>query len=382
MSTQIPLRSVRIPALQRQCLFLRHQRLNRPFAAAASRAFSSTPSQAAKKSFQIGNPNEFRAAARSQVGRTPGADLQRMQQIEEALVEDIGILQGTIVRAPVSKLPKITTKAFWEYYWALLKSKGTSLWSRSVHRRMIQKVHLSRFLPVDFFKNEELKGRAKNMYTHMYTKFAEGDHEALQKICLPPLARQFQDRITARGNLKVTWKLHEWKSVKIVSHRSAALGGDQVDTAYRQAIIRLDSLQSVTRKQIDDAISAAVKARGVRTLQKQPAWIPEEARQKLKQNSKEEEEEEEGVEGAEGAEKNKNKNKKKSETSSHEEFAGNGEIKRVVEYLVLQKRAIRGTEEGWKILGFTEESTPETLKSDEEYWGSQLTAQAAKHSRA
>ncbi|KAH9868256.1 hypothetical protein J1614_007328 [Plenodomus biglobosus] len=360
MATQIPLRSVRIPALQRQCLFLRRQRLDRPIVAATSRTFSSTPSSHARKDNRnfLKDSSNTREALKWQVGPSPRVDMEKVQQKEEGMLEDIGILQGTIVRAPLKELPKVRTRAFWGYFWALFKSKGMALWSRSVHRRMMQKQRLSRFLPVDAFKNEILKERAKNMYKHMYTSFAEGNLRALRDICLTPLTMQFRERIRARGNLEVTWKLHEWKSVKVVSHRSAPLGEDQPDTAYRQVIIRLESLQSITRKQIDDVATAAVKEPSYKSMRKQPAWIPEEAREKLKQAPKTDE-----------AEKSK-------QLAAAEDFAHNGEIRTVVEYLVLQKRVIRGVEQDWKILGFTEETTPERLKSDDEYWSKQLAVQA------
>ena len=57
-------------------------------------------------------------------------------------------------------------------------------------------------------------------------------------------------------------------------------------------------------------------------------------------------------------------------------FFDNGVPQTVVEYLVLQQRVIRGEEEEWKVWGFTEETTPEVLKQDEEYWGKMLEYQA------
>ncbi|KAF2856576.1 hypothetical protein T440DRAFT_462828 [Plenodomus tracheiphilus IPT5] len=360
MATQIPLRSVRIPALQRQCLFLRHQHLNRPFVAAASRTFSSTPAHArgAKDNRLRNDPAMTRAAVTSDTGPSPRVRAEQQQRSDIGLVEDIGLLQGTIIRAPLSELPKIRTKAFWSYLWALLKSKGVALYSRSNHRRSLQKQRITRFLPVDAFQNKALKDRAKDIYKQMYTNFAEGNIKALEKLCLPPLAKQFRDRITARSDLEVTWKLQDWNSVKILSHRSAPLGEDQPDTAYRQVVFRLETLQSITRKQKDTAVVAtASKAASAKTLRK-PSWVPEEAREKFKHPPKP-----------------KTGDSKVSAVSR--EFTDNGEPKTVVEYLVLQKRAVRGAEGDWKVWGFTEVSTPETMKSDEEYWSKQLAVQAA-----
>lgn len=50
--------------------------------------------------------------------------------------------------------------------------------------------------------------------------------------------------------------------------------------------------------------------------------------------------------------------------------------KTVVDYLVLQKRVIRGKEEEWKVWGFAEESTPSVKERDQEYWRKMLDVQA------
>jgi len=57
-------------------------------------------------------------------------------------------------------------------------------------------------------------------------------------------------------------------------------------------------------------------------------------------------------------------------------FVDNGVKKTVVEYLVLQKRVIRGQEEDWKIWGFAQESTPAIMDKDEKYWREVLDYQA------
>jgi protein MBA1 len=51
--------------------------------------------------------------------------------------------------------------------------------------------------------------------------------------------------------------------------------------------------------------------------------------------------------------------------------------KTVVEYLVLQQRVIHGDVENWKVWGFTEESTPETVAHDESYWRRTIDMQAS-----
>lgn len=61
-----------------------------------------------------------------------------------------------------------------------------------------------------------------------------------------------------------------------------------------------------------------------------------------------------------------------------DEFVDNGKQKTVVEYLVLQKRVIRGREEEWKVWGFAEESTPQKIEEDEEYWRKTLDIQVVR----
>lgn len=69
---------------------------------------------------------------------------------------------------------------------------------------------------------------------------------------------------------------------------------------------------------------------------------------------------------------------KKNKSREVAGFVDNGKERDVVEYLVLQKRLIRGREEEWKVQGFAVEHTPERLEEDEEYWRKTLDAQAAE----
>jgi protein MBA1 len=73
----------------------------------------------------------------------------------------------------------------------------------------------------------------------------------------------------------------------------------------------------------------------------------------------------------------KQKDEGEEKVESKASFEDNGVPKTVVEYLVLQKRVIRGKEEDWKVWGFAEESTPERIEKDEEYWRKTLDLQAA-----
>lgn len=138
-----------------------------------------------------------------------------------------------------------------------------------------------------------------------------GDIKTIQRFCLPALAKDFEQRILARpSDLQIVWTFDEKRcSASVVSHRVAALGEENPNTAYRQAVIRLRSKQSLVTKK------SSV-----------------------------------------------------SESQSQE--------KTVVEYIVLQKRIVSGNEDDdWKVQGFAEESTPEKMEEDAEYWRQTLAAQ-------
>ncbi|KAI4945243.1 hypothetical protein J4E86_009129 [Alternaria arbusti] len=366
MSSQIPLRGIRIPALQRQCLFLRHQTLlhaAQPTITHPSsrRAFSSTPSHPAKHR-QLGQDKaQAIAAARSQISPSPNVNFEQAQTNTDAMAEDIGLLQNTIVRAPFldvyNESPGLG--GVLRYYWEIVKQKATGLYSRYYYRDCIQKSGWTKYLPVDLFHNTQYKVLAKRYYQHIYRSFASGNVTPLKQVCLPPLVKKLKQRIAARGKTTLKWNLHEFKSARVMSHRASPLGEQTPDTAYRQVVVRLVSVQSVERstptspKMSKSPISAA-----------RLPWVPNAARQR-----------------AEKARQQRQKSEDEGETEkpvakSDEAFIDNGVKKTVVEYLVLQKRVIKGTEEDWKVWGFTEASTPSVLAREELYWSQMLNVQA------
>ena len=84
------------------------------------------------------------------------------------LTQDIGILQGTVIRAPFSKLPMPTSWEFYSYFWTVIKSKFTALYTRCHYKRCVHKTGIASYLPVDFLKQQELKNKAKKMYKQYY----------------------------------------------------------------------------------------------------------------------------------------------------------------------------------------------------------------------
>jgi protein MBA1 len=69
-----------------------------------------------------------KTAAKAHVQQAPGVAKYKAEQ-EGEMIEDIGLVQDTLVRASWNKLPGIWTGAFWSYMWKLLKSKGTAMYS-------------------------------------------------------------------------------------------------------------------------------------------------------------------------------------------------------------------------------------------------------------
>jgi protein MBA1 len=171
----------------------------------------------------------------------------------------------------------------------------------------------------------------------------------VSRLILPPLARNFQNRIDARGPLKMEWEMKKC-TARIVSHRASLIGDQSENTGYRQVVFRLDSKQVLKLRDAGSNngwMSHASKNSSPKGLR----WVPEQA-----------------------AKKSRDVDKTSDRTSL--EFADNGETKRVVEYLVLQKRVVKGKEEDWKVWGFAQESTPEVIEEDDAYWRKTMAAQA------
>lgn len=311
------------------------------------------------------------AGAEATVMGRPSPSLQTSKRDVQEMAEDIGLLQNTVVRASLSKLPSPTSWEFYSYFWTVLKSRFTGLYTRSHFQRCVVKKGIKSYLPVDFLQQGVLKNRAKKFYKRYYESLAKyvsasscnssssvsrapharfreptdqssGDAKALRNICLPPLAASLRSQIAARGPVKMTWHLHRFKSVRIVSHRCAPLGGDQPYTSYRQCIVRLESEQTLITKPLSP------RSESHRT--RAPVWTPSGAANNVA---------------------------KKEVAASAEPAAEAKQSQTIVEYLVMQTRVINRKEEDWKIWGFTGETTPAKMEEDEAYWKKMLEIQTA-----
>jgi len=289
------------------------------------------------------------------------------------MVEDIGLLQNTVVRAPLKSLPRVMSKAFRSYMWTLLKAKATAIYSRITYQMYLHnKKGFARYVPVDMFQSQQLVSRAKHMYMHMYKNFNNGNTKALEKLCLEPLALKLHNQIKTR-KMNFTWDLVAWKSARIVSHRVSSLGEDFPDTAWRQVVIRLESDQVVTVTPAKGSKSSTLEKP---RLSKAVRWVPEEARGKQQQQQQPRQTPKNSTVATAKGETAAPARNSLAATSEIEKRSG--KTKRVVEYIVLQIRVIRGIEDDeWKIWGFTRPSTPASIAKDEEYFGKQLDSQAA-----
>ena len=135
-----------------------------------------------------------------------------------------------------------------------------------------------------------------------------GDVSTLRTICADGLLTSLISRISARTpRERFVWKLHKYtKFARVVSNMAARLPLD-VDAGQRQAVVRIQSKQSLT---------------------KYKTTIPRAA-----------------VDTA------------AAEQKEMEAVPGTGEVKDVREYVVIQKRVISGKEGPWIIWGTTEETT-------------------------
>jgi protein MBA1 len=173
MSTQIPLRIAR-SSLNRQCLFQRRTPSTpRSVAAPPTRVFSSTPQRPRRKENRLVDIRMQIAGAEATVLGQPAPNVQtnNTRDVQE-MAEDIGLLQNTVVRASLSKLPSPASWEFYSYFWTVLKSRFTGLYTRSHFKRCVVKKGIKSYLPVDFLQQGMLKSRAKKFYKRYYESLA------------------------------------------------------------------------------------------------------------------------------------------------------------------------------------------------------------------
>lgn len=96
----------------------------------------------------------------------------------------------------------------------------------------------------------------------MYASFAEGDRNTLRKICCDGVFETFAGRILQRAKgSRVQWELVQYNNKsKVVCHRAARM--PITGTAVRQAVVRIDSTQKLTRWERRGGESVQVEGTG------------------------------------------------------------------------------------------------------------------------
>lgn len=90
---------------------------------------------------------------------------------------------------------------------------------------------------------------AQQLHVDMYTAFAAGDLHSLKSLCTEGIYESFRARISNRAKgEKVEWELLKYVgSPKLVSDRAAMIPGME-GMVIRQAVVRVRSLQRLTRE--------------------------------------------------------------------------------------------------------------------------------------
>lgn len=268
------------------------------------------------------------------------------------MTEDIGLLQDTFVFASLGKLPSVLSGQFYGYIWKWIKSKGTSSYSRIQYNRVFDDKSWERWKRVDRFKGGQIKAQAQTLYKQLYLCYVNGDMTPISKHCLPPVLKEFKDRIAARGSgTKLDWRIVKGPKAQIVSHRASMLSQDVEEGGFRQIVLRITSTQQLTVSGTGK-VGTKASSKGKRHSTNRQ-WTPKGL---VKPSSQVDIVDDADVEFADAQSKT--------------------ERKKVVEYMVIQKKFTNGKEDPhWKIWGFTQESTPESLAIDEEYWRHTLNSQ-------
>ncbi|KAF2176170.1 hypothetical protein K469DRAFT_35077 [Zopfia rhizophila CBS 207.26] len=303
MPTPLPLR-IRRP-LNHQCLFQRP--LTRHFSA---------------KSTQTPNPKAAREQAEKSLGKAPSTLAAEMRENRDGLPNDIGLFPGTFIRLPWRKLPSLfsTPKERLWYEWKYVKTKGSDL-----YQRLYYKFWFRTGKPRPKLANSTLIPLAKEYHEAMYKAFAKRDEKSLSNLCLDRLHTHFRTLLAGRPkNKHLSWQLLSYLSKpRIVSNRMAPLPIEGFkETGLRQVVVRLHTRQLLTTR---------TEPRISKKQYKELAWTPD------------------GVQPEEV----------KDEVEEKEE--------NVVEYVVLQRRMVRGQEEDWLVWGFADETTTEKIREDEEF---------------
>ncbi|KAF2440558.1 hypothetical protein P171DRAFT_435350 [Karstenula rhodostoma CBS 690.94] len=299
MSTHLPLRSLK--PLHRQCLAF----------PPSKRFLSSTPAlernlSRAGRSRAV-DPVVVGAASRYQPGKASSSQQEEQFSDERNVPDDIGLVPGTFVHAPLFPLTRFSLKDRMSYEWKWLRARLTSWYQLWRFRRSFTE-NPPHMYWLSLKNRKTLSQDAVLKYKALYESFANADSKAISTMCASGVAQEFQTRIESRpAGVRMQWNVQGEPSCKIVSNVASPLSlpGFE-DTGLHQVVFRIQSKQTLRF--------------------------------------------------GESKESRKKKDQDSAATSSD-----------IVEYFVLQKQFIRGSAKGWKVWGFTDFATPKSIEETEEY---------------
>ncbi|KAJ4287008.1 hypothetical protein N0V90_012889 [Kalmusia sp. IMI 367209] len=296
MSTHLPLRLHR--PLPLQCV--RSPLSSRPFSSTKP-AWARTPSGTRKRGRV--DPVIAETAARHQQGKASSAMQEEQLSDERNVPDDIGLIPGTFVHAPLFPWTPLSLKERLWYEWKWATSRVTAWFQLWRFKRSFRSKPDMYF----FGNRKQLSHKALEKYKHLYQSFARADSNALSELCVSSVAKKFQTRIDSRpSGLKMHWRIDGNPTCTIVSNAANPLSlPGYEETGVHQVVFRIRSNQTL-------------QLTGSREFPESAAGY-----------------------------------KAKSD--------------KVTEYLVLQRQFIRGSDKDWMIWGFTDFSTRKTIDDGEEY---------------
>ncbi|PVI06557.1 hypothetical protein DM02DRAFT_609739 [Periconia macrospinosa] len=218
-----------------------------------TRLFSTTlrVAGAAKRESRTSDPVAVMVASGQVTGKSRYAQRQDQMQEDQTLEQDLGIIAGSFIRAPIRKLLasypgtkfsswKTITWYHWKFVTATLKTYIQNI-------RMWYGIRNAPSLYVLPWGRKDIKDNALAKYKRLYQSFARGDSTAISEICLSGVASRFQKRIDARPPGRTT----QWKasniSIRVVSNRSQMMDAGDDQSAIQQITFRIKSAQTLHR---------------------------------------------------------------------------------------------------------------------------------------
>ncbi|KAF2265313.1 hypothetical protein CC78DRAFT_567679 [Lojkania enalia] len=341
MSTHLPLRLLRLQYRVRVFEQL-------PFHC----SFSSTAARLKQRTADI---EQTRIAAKHQASKAPSTLQDEALQSIKGLTDDVGLMPETFIRLPWNELPSLFTspkERFW-YEWTWLKTRVTDRFGR-----MVYKWRLNPGGAKPDIRRKGLVDIAKEMHYEVYNAFANKDNRKLEKLCVSGIYEHFQQRRSQiPADTALQWeivglvdqstkaKARSYKGernplyhlglagTRIVSNRAMSIPFPGYDaTGLRQVIVRVHTRQrlTMTRKTVRRSRQSG------RQETYSISWNPDgEPPERI-----------------------------------HADIVGPLSFtfeRDIVEYVVLQRRVVRGEAEEWKVWGLTEPSTTQSIAKDKKY---------------